>query len=67
VQVLLRPEHVRLVEEGVSAQVRERTFRGSHFVFELELPDGQPIMAKASLNALYGSCDTVRIGLAADL
>ena len=67
VQVLLRPEHVRLVEQGVSAQVRERTFRGSHFVFELELPDGQPIMAKASLNALYGSCDTVRIGLAADL
>lgn len=67
VQVLLRPEHVRLVEQGVSAQVRERTFRGSHFVFELELPDGQSIMAKASLNALYGSCDTVRIGLAADL
>ena len=67
VQVLLRPEHVRLVEQGVSAKVLERTFRGSHFVFELELADGQHVMAKVSLNALYSACETVQIGLAPDL
>ena len=67
VQVLLRPEHVCLVEQGVRAKVVERTFRGSHFVFELELADGQYVMAKVSLNALYNACETVQIGLAADL
>ncbi|HEY4665634.1 MAG TPA: ABC transporter ATP-binding protein [Comamonas sp.] len=67
VRVLLRPEHVTLVDKGVSAKVRERTFRGSHFVFELELPDGQLVLAKASLNALYSSCESVEIGLAADV
>jgi iron(III) transport system ATP-binding protein len=67
VQVLLRPEHVAVVEKGVSAQVRERTFRGSHFVFELELPDGQAVMAKVSLNALYGACESVQIALSPEL
>jgi len=66
VQVLLRPEHVRVAETGVRATVRERTFRGSHFVFELELPDGQPVMAKVSLNALYGACEHVHLALAED-
>lgn len=66
-KVLLRPEHVRLVEQGVRAKVVSRTFRGSHFVFELELADGQRVMAKVSLNALYGACETVQIGLASDL
>lgn len=65
IQVLLRPEHVSLVEQGVSARVLERTFRGSHFVFELELPDGQHVMAKVSLNALYGSCERVQLALSA--
>ena len=63
VQVLLRPEHVCLAENGVSAKVVERTFRGSHFVFELELPNTQRVMAKASLNALYGTCERVRVAL----
>ncbi|WP_286997130.1 MULTISPECIES: ABC transporter ATP-binding protein [Comamonas] len=67
VQVLLRPEHVAVVEKGVRAQVRERTFRGSHFVFELELPDGQAVMAKVSLNALYGACESVQIALSPEL
>lgn len=67
VQVLLRPEHVCLVEQGVPAKVIERTFRGSHFVFELELPDGQHVQAKVSLHALYGACDTVQLGLAVDM
>lgn len=67
VQVLLRPEHVTVVEKGVRAQVRERTFRGSHFVFELELPDGQAVMAKVSLNALYGACESVQIALSPEL
>lgn len=66
-QVLLRPEHVRVAESGVSVKVRERTFRGSHFVFELELPDGQRVMSKVSLNALYASCERVNIALAADI
>lgn len=63
VQVLLRPEHVCVVAQGVRAKVRERTFRGSHFVLDLELPDGQRVMAQDSLNALYGACDSVHIGL----
>ena len=63
VQVLLRPEHVCLVDQGVSGRVLERTFRGSHFVFELELPDGQHVMAKVSLNALYGACERVQLAL----
>jgi iron(III) transport system ATP-binding protein len=63
VQVLLRPEHVCLSETGVSARVVERTFRGSHFVFALELPDGQAVMAKVSLNALYGACERVQVAL----
>ncbi|MBF6630302.1 MAG: ABC transporter ATP-binding protein [Comamonas sp.] len=67
VQVLLRPEHVCLAETGASAKVLERTFRGSHFVFELELQDGQRLMAKASLNALYSSCQEVKLRLAPGL
>lgn len=63
VQVLLRPEHVCLSEMGVSAKVLERTFRGSHFVLELELPDTQRVMAKVSLNALYGTCERVQVAL----
>lgn len=66
-QVLLRPEHVVLVPQGASAKVLERTFRGSHFVFELELTDGQRVMAKASLSALYSHCDQVCVALAGDL
>lgn len=67
VQVLLRPEHVVLASQGTSAKVLERTFRGSHFVFDLELSDGQRVMAKASLSALYSHCDQVCVGLAEDL
>lgn len=67
VQVLLRPEHVVLVDKGCSAQVVERTFRGSHFVFVLQLEQGQRVMAKVSLQALYGACERVQIGLAAQL
>ena len=67
VHVLLRPEHVHLVEQGVKAKVLERTFRGSHFVFELELTDGQRVMAKVSLNALYSPCETVQIALVPEL
>ena len=66
-QVLLRPEHVRVAESGVNVKVRARTFRGSHFVFELELPDGQRVMSKVSLNALYANCERVNIALAADI
>lgn len=66
VQVLLRPEHVCLSEHGVSATVIERTFRGSHFVFELELADSQRVMAKVSLNALYGTCERVQVALSSD-
>jgi iron(III) transport system ATP-binding protein len=67
VQVLLRPEHVCVSDRGVSAKVLERTFRGSHFVFELALPDGQRVMAKVSLNALYGSCERMSIALSPDI
>ncbi|WP_312567982.1 ABC transporter ATP-binding protein [Comamonas sp.] len=67
VQVLLRPEHVVVTEKGASAQVRERTFRGSHFVFELELPDGHIVMAKVSLNALYGVCESVQVALSPEI
>lgn len=66
-KVLLRPEHVCVVERGVSAKVLERTFRGSHFVFELELLDGEHVMAKVSLNALYGSCERMQLGLVSEL
>lgn len=64
VKVLLRPEHVCLHEQGMNVKVRQRTFRGSHFVFEVELSDGQLVMAKVSLNALYGACDRINISLA---
>lgn len=64
VKVLLRPEHVCLHEQGMNAKVLQRTFRGSHFVFEVELQDGQTVMTKVSLNALYGACDRINIGLA---
>ena len=66
-QVLLRPEQVCVAETGVQAQVLERTFRGSHFVLEAELPDGQRVMAKVSLNVLYGACESVRLALAPGL
>lgn len=62
-QVLLRPEHVCVVDKGVRAKVCERTFRGSHFVFELELQDGQRVMAKVSLNALFATCEYIHLGL----
>lgn len=67
VEVLLRPEHVCLVEQGVRAKVLERTYRGSHFVFELELEDAQRVMAKVSLSALYSACEYVHIALSADV
>lgn len=63
-RVLLRPEHLRVADSGVRAKVLERTFRGSHFVFTLELPDGQQVMAQVSLEALYGSCEVVQVRLA---
>ena len=66
-QVLLRPEHVCVAEQGVHAKVLERTFRGSHFVFKVELPDGQAVMAKVSLNVLYGACESVTVALAPDM
>ena len=64
VKVLLRPEHVCLREQGMSVKVLQRTFRGSHFVFEVELADGQRVMVKVSLHALYTTCDRVEIALA---
>lgn len=67
VKALLRPEHVCVREQGINVKVLQRTFRGSHFVFEVELPDGQMAMTKVSLNALYGACDRVNIGLAPDV
>lgn len=66
-KVLLRPEHIGLQAQGITAKVRGRTFRGSHFILDVELPDGQRVMAKASLNALYGSCESVHLGLAQEM
>ncbi len=62
-QVLLRPEHLTLTPQGHSATVVQRTFRGSHFVYQLQLPDGLQVMAQAPLHALHEPGAVVRVGL----
>jgi iron(III) transport system ATP-binding protein len=64
-QVLLRPEHVALVPDGVPAKVVERTFRGSHFIYNLRLPDDQAVMALSSLNEQHEPGETVALALRA--
>ena len=67
IQVLLRPEHVALATpsaQGTPAVVRERTFRGSHFIYSLQLPDGTAVMAKAALTALHEPGKDVQLALA---
>ncbi|MBK1689727.1 ABC transporter ATP-binding protein [Rubrivivax gelatinosus] len=44
-RVLLRPQALRLVREGgVPATVAERSFRGSHFAYELALADATRVL-----------------------
>lgn len=43
--VLLRPEHIRIGDKGLSAQVEHCVFRGERYELTLNLSDGQALMA----------------------
>ena len=64
VQVLLRPEHLRLGASGIAATVLECKFRGSHLIYSLQLPDGQRIMAQSPLAQRHAPEETVFAQLA---
>lgn len=51
--ILLRPEHLTLAPPGlgVPATVLEHTFRGSHFIYRLQLQDIPPPTGTTSTNA----------------
>ena len=44
VEVLLRPDDVVDAEEGVSARVVERAFRGAEYLYDLALPSGARVL-----------------------
>ncbi|MGN1057642.1 MAG: TOBE domain-containing protein, partial [Comamonas sp.] len=67
VQVLLRPEHVLLSEQGTPAKVVARTFRGSHFVLGLELSQGERLLAQAALHHAPADAAWVHVSLATTL
>ncbi|WP_136068356.1 ABC transporter ATP-binding protein [Modicisalibacter radicis] len=43
--VLLRPEHIRIGADGLSAEVRQCVYRGERYELTLSLLDGQPLRA----------------------
>jgi iron(III) transport system ATP-binding protein len=67
-QILLRPEHLALFpgaaaspqHETVEAVVRARHFRGSHFVYSVELPGGHLAQANAPLSLVCEVGERVR-------
>lgn len=61
--VLLRPEHVRIGSEGVTAQVQESAFRGSHFLYTLALEDDTTLMGMGPVHAPYAPGRTVKLSL----
>ena len=64
VEILLRPEQLRLGATGVAAQVLECKFRGSHLVYGLRLPDGPRLLAQATLAQVHAPGETVFVQLA---
>lgn len=76
VRVLLRPEHVGLMDVTVAsprttppipiaqvAQVVQVVFRGSHFIYTLLLPDGSHLLAQALAHQQYALGQAVGVFL----
>ncbi len=60
VDVLIRPDDLKLVEDAPrKASVASRVFRGSEYLYELGLADGNRIMAVAPSHQAYAVGDTV--------
>lgn len=53
-QVLLRPEHVTLSDQGLPAVVESVVYQGERFLLQLRLADGQPLMAYHSVGVMVG-------------
>ena len=67
-RVLLRPDNIRYApESSLRLAVASRSFRGSHCLYQLRLPDGQrvPCMAPADVNVRLGAWLPGRATLAA--
>ena len=62
-RAVVRPEHVRLVEDGagVAARVVDVEFRGHEHVLTLELPDGTAVRARSLPAPAPGSVVTVSL------
>lgn len=64
VEVLLRPEHLGLGTQGLPATVLECKFRGSHLIYNLQLHNGQRLLAQSPLAPVQAPGETVFVQLA---
>jgi len=62
--VLLRPEHLVYDRDGLPLKVLQRHYRGSHYLYELALDDGQQLKCVAELGVELnpGAVLPVRLG-----
>lgn len=58
VSVLLRPQCVQLGEHGTPATVIQKVFRGTHFLYRLELCENQQVLALLDVSSAYDIGDT---------
>ena len=64
VQVLIRPEYVCIASEGViSATITDRIFRGSHYLYELQLESNQRLLSQQSSQQPYEVGSEVKISI----
>ena len=59
--VLLRPEHIRIGDDGMDARVKHCIFRGERYELMLNLNDGQPLLAWHSSALSPGQSVRVRL------
>ena len=62
-QVLLRPEHLVYDAAGVPLTIIQRHYRGSHYLYELSLDDGQIVKCAAELTVERGPGEPLPVRL----
>lgn len=62
-RVLLRPEHLVYDPAGVPLTIIQRHYRGSHYLYELSLDDGQILRCVAELTVEWGPGEPLPVRL----
>lgn len=66
-EVLIRPDALSLhASNGLQARVVHRAFRGAEFLYTLELPSGERVLALAPSRLPYAVGDMIGVSLAAE-